>query len=181
MTQGIWRIFARELESFKNLHFNGLLLTKVYNVWASKVQSSYVWWHSRLIQGLKKNWLVLPKITWGIWNIFPRALESLKIGTWMASFGLNLNIYELKLYRGVMCHGNEKWCKNWSENDLSVQNWHEELDESWPEHSKISKNCTIMDSVWTKYIMFELKNYTGVMFNGTEYWCKIWRKTDLCF
>ena len=99
----------------------------------------------------------------------------------MASFGLNLNIYELKLYRGVMCHGNEKWCKNWSENDLSVQNWHEELDESWPEHSKISKNCTIMDSVWTKYIMFELKNYRGVIFDSNEYWCKIWRKTDLCF
>ena len=26
------------LESLKNLHFNGLLSTKVYNVWAKKVQ-----------------------------------------------------------------------------------------------------------------------------------------------
>ena len=34
---------------------------------------------------------------------------------------------------------------------------------------------------WPKYIMFELKKYSGVMFNGTEYWCKIWRKTDLYF
>ena len=34
---------------------------------------------------------------------------------------------------------------------------------------------------WTKYIMFELKKYRGVLFDGTEYWCNIWRKTDLCF
>ena len=30
-------------------------------------------------------------------------------------------------------------------------------------------------------VMFELKKYRGVMFDGTEDWCKIWRKTDLCF
>ena len=35
--------------------------------------------------------------------------------------------------------------------------------------------------LWPKYIMFEVKNYRGVMFDGTEDWCKIWRKTDLCF
>ena len=29
--------------------------------------------------------------------------------------------------------------------------------------------------------MFELKKYRGVMFDITEYWCKIWSKTDLCF
>ena len=32
-----------------------------------------------------------------------------------------------------------------------------------------------------KYIMLELKEYRGLMFNGTEDWCKIWRKTDLHF
>ena len=60
----------------------------------------------------------------------------------------------------------------WRGIDLSVQNWHGEFDEFWPEHSKISKICTLM---------FELKKYRGVIFDGTEYWCKIWRKTDLCF
>ena len=24
-----------------------------------------------------------------------------------------LKIYELKIYRGVICHDNEEWCKNW--------------------------------------------------------------------
>ena len=27
----------------------------------------------------------------------------------------------------------------------------------------------------------ELKKYREVMFDGTEYWCKFWRTTDLCF
>ena len=31
------------LESLKNVHFNVLFLSKVYNVWAKKVQGSYVW------------------------------------------------------------------------------------------------------------------------------------------
>ena len=38
----IWQIFIRAFENLKNLHFNELLLTKVYNVWAEKVQMSYV-------------------------------------------------------------------------------------------------------------------------------------------
>ena len=38
-----------------------------------------------------------------------------------------------------------------------------------------------MDYLWPKHIIFELKKYRGDMFDGTEYWCKIWRKTDLYF
>ena len=80
-----------------------------------------------------------------------------------------------------MCHDNEEWCKNWRGIDLSVQNWHEEFDEFWPEHSTISKICTLICCFWAKYIMFELKKYRGVIFDGTEYWWEIWRKNDLCF
>ena len=58
------------LESLKNLHFNGLLLTKVYNLWAKKVQRSYVWWHWILIQNLKEKWLLLSKMAGGIEQIF---------------------------------------------------------------------------------------------------------------
>ena len=54
----------------------------------------------------------------------------------------------------------------------NVQNWHEGFVEVWPE---LSKNWTLMVSnVWAQ-------KYRGVMFDGTEYWCKSWRKTDLCF
>ena len=36
LTWGIWQILTRALKNLKNLHFNGLLLNKVYNVWAKK-------------------------------------------------------------------------------------------------------------------------------------------------
>ena len=80
-----------------------------------------------------------------------------------------------------MCHDNEEWCKIWRGIDLSFQNWHEEFDEFWPEHSKLLKICTLMGCLWPKYIMFELKKYRGVIFHDTEEWCKIWRKIDLWF
>ena len=53
----IWWILSRALENLENLHFNGLLLIIVYNVWAKKVQRSYVWLHWILMQNLKENWL----------------------------------------------------------------------------------------------------------------------------
>ena len=37
-----------------------------------------------------------------------------------------------------------------------------------PEHSKVSKIFTLMDSFWAKYILFELKKYRGVIFHETE-------------
>ena len=71
--------------------------------------------------------------------------------------------------------------QNLKRNWLVVSNWHEKFYKFWPKHSNVSKICTLMGSFWPKYIMFELKKYRGVMFDGTEDWCKIWRKTDLCF
>ena len=40
----------------QNFHFNGLLLTKVYNVWAKQVQKSYVLWLWRVIQRKDNSW-----------------------------------------------------------------------------------------------------------------------------
>ena len=62
-----------------------------------------------------------------------------------------------RIWGGVMCHNNEEWCKIWRGIDLSVQNWHGEFDEFWPEHSKVSKSCTLMVCFWLKFIIFELK------------------------
>ena len=129
----------------------------------------------------RKTGLCFQKLSWEIWQIFTRALKSLQIGTLMASFCLKLKIYELKIYRGVIFHGNEEWCKNWRGIGLSIQNWHEEFDKFWPERSKISKISSLIGCFWPKWIMFELKKYRGVIFDSTEYWCNIWRKTDLCF
>ena len=61
------------------------------------------------------------------------------------------------------------------------QNWHEEFDKFWPEHSKVSKMFTLMGSFWAKYILFELKKYREVIFHETEEGYKIWRGIDLSF
>ena len=99
----------------------------------------------------------------------------------IAYFCLKLKMYEFKNCRGVVCHDNDEWCKIWRGTHLSVQNWHEEFDEFWHEHSKISNICTLMGYFWPKYIMFEKKKYRGVLLDDIEYWCNIWRKNDLCF
>ena len=69
-----YKIWPEHLKSLKKF-FNWLLVTKIYIVW-----------HWRVMQVLKKDWPVVWKKTWEIWQIFTRALESVKIGTLMGSF-----------------------------------------------------------------------------------------------
>ena len=87
---------TRALKSFKKLHFDWFLLCKVFNVWPKKAQRSYLSWHWKVMQNLNKNWFVVWKMTWGIWQIFTRALESVKIGNLMESFCPKEKKYELK-------------------------------------------------------------------------------------
>ena len=61
-------------------------MCQVYNVWPKKVQRGYLLWHWSFIQNLKKNWLVVWKMTCGIWQILTRTLVSVKIGTLIGSF-----------------------------------------------------------------------------------------------
>ena len=131
-------------------------MCKVFNAWPKKIQRSYLSWHWRVMQNLKKNWLVVWKMT-GILQIFTRAIWSLKIGIMMGSFNPKKEKYDLKIHRGVMCHENEEWCKIWRGIDLLFQYWHEEFDEFWPKYLKVSKIFILMCSFWAKYILFELK------------------------
>ena len=59
--QHIWRC--------QNWYFHGILLSKVENIWAKKLQGSYVQWHWRIMKNLKRNWL---------WRILNWTLESFK-------------------------------------------------------------------------------------------------------
>ena len=151
----------RALRNLKTLHFNGLILTKVYSVSAKKVQRNYVWFHSRLMQSLKENWLMLPKID-------VRNLANFHQSTWKSPSwdldGILLskveNLWAWNL-RESMYHDNKEWCKNWRGIYLSVQNWLEEFDKFWSKHSKFSKICTLMGFFWPKYVMLELKKSIG--------------------
>ena len=88
-------------------------------------------------------------------------------------------MYELKNYRGAMCHDNEEWHKIWRRIDLLFQNWHEEFDEFWSEHSKVSKVCTLLGFFWPKHIIFGLRKLREVIFHNTEEWCKNLKKNWL--
>ena len=59
-------LWPEHSKSLKKNCFNWLLVTKVYIyiVWATKLQWSYVSWQWRMIQKLKRYWLVVLKLTW---------------------------------------------------------------------------------------------------------------------
>ena len=140
LTWGIWRILTWALENLKNLHFNGLLLNKVYNVLAKKSIGEFclmvlnidATFEGKLICALKSD-------TRNLANLHRSMFESVNIGSLMVSFYPKYKIYELKIYRGSMCHDNEEWYKIWTGIDLSVQNWHGEFHKFWPQHSKTQK------------------------------------------
>ena len=83
-----WPVVWKKTRNLANFHqstwkcqnwdFDGILLSKVEKIWAENLQSSYVSWQWRLMQNLKRSWLVVLNLTWGIWGILIRALESLK-------------------------------------------------------------------------------------------------------
>ena len=70
---------------------------------------------------------VVWKMTWGIRQMFTKALESLRTGTLMGFFYPMQKMFDLKRYRGVMYYHNEKWCKIWTGIGLFFQNWHSNL------------------------------------------------------
>ena len=48
--------FSPKHSKVQKLHFDGLFLSKVYEVWAKKIQRSYLSWHWTVIQNLNKTW-----------------------------------------------------------------------------------------------------------------------------
>ena len=61
---------------------------------------------------------------------------------WILLYNLE-NVWASNLRGGAMHCDNDKWCKIWNGIDLLVQKWQEKFNKFWPEHSKISKICTL--------------------------------------
>ena len=102
-------------------------------------------WQWRMMQNLKRNWLV-SKLTWGIQRIWPKHLKVSNICTLMGSFWTKYIMFELKKYRGVIFHDTEEWCKIWRKTDLWFGKWHWEFGIFSPEHFKVSKLGNWWDS-----------------------------------
>ena len=96
MTWGIFWILMRAVASLKTSAWIA------YKVSAKKVQKNNLSWNWRVTETLKKNWLFVLKVTWGIWWILTRAVESLKICTLIGYFCGKYVMFELKKYRGAV-------------------------------------------------------------------------------
>ena len=119
------------LESVKNLHFNGIFLTKVNNVW--KKYRGGIFHDTR-------EWCKIWRKTdfFGKWHeefgkFSPEHVKVLKLGPLLGPFIQSGKCMSL-VFAAVICYDNEEWRKIWKRIELSVQNWHEKFNKFWPEH-----------------------------------------------
>ena len=155
------------------LDFDGFLLSKSYKVSTKKVQKSYLSWHWRMMQSLKKNWLVISNMAWVIWGIFTQPFKSLKITITWALFVHKVYRVWAKKYRGVIFHDTEQWCKIWINPDLVVSKMAWGIGWTFIRALKSLKICALMGSFFPNHTMFQLEIFIGIMCHDTEGWCKI--------
>ena len=118
-------------------------MSKLFIVWAKRVQRSYLSWHWGMIQTLERNRLVVSKLHEQFDKFWP---EHLKVSK---TFLL-----------GVMAMKND--AKFEEELTCYFKIYNREFDKFWPKHLKFSNIFTLMSSFWARYILFELKKYRGV-------------------
>ena len=97
--------FSHKHSKVQKFHFNGLLLSKLYKVWAKKMQRSYLSWYWTVMQNLKKPDLVVLKMAWGIEWTFIRALKSLKNCRLTGSFCPKHILFQIENFRGKLTCG----------------------------------------------------------------------------
>ena len=171
------RFWPEHSKVSNHFHFKRLLLSKVYIVWAKKVQKSYLSWNWRGIQNFERNRLSVWEMTSWIWQNFTRALESVKIGTLIGSFCPKWKMYELKIYRRVMCHDMKR---NKIEEEptchfkIGMRNLTNFDPSTWK-----SKKFVLIHFLSPKYITFGLQKYIGIIFHKEL--CNLWRENGLWF
>ena len=109
--------FHQSIWKSPNWNIDGILFSS-WKCTSLNLHVSYVSWQWRMMQKLKRNWLVSSKLTWGIWQILTRALESLK--------NVNFNRLLLTKVHNVwakksieeLFDGTKDWCKIWRNSDL---------------------------------------------------------------
>ena len=118
--------FHRTTQKSKTFNFNGLFLSKVYDLWAKKYRG--VIFHDN--EQWYKIWinpdLAVSKMAWAIGWTFIRALKSLKNYVLMGSF-CPKHLFQLENFRGIMYHDNEEWCKIQRKADLWLEKRHKEF------------------------------------------------------
>ena len=84
--------------------------------------------------------------------------NSMKMWDLIGFFCPEYVMFELKSTKDIF-HDTKERRKIWRGIDLPVQNWHDEFNEFWPEHFKVSNVCTLIGCFWPEYMTFELRKY----------------------
>ena len=147
-----FRIDIRNLTNFdlstwksQKFHFNVLLLSKVYIVWAKKSTEELSFMTLKSDAKFEEKITFVLEITWGTWEIFTRDLKVSKLELWCDPFVQSRKCTSLKFTEGLcimamkndMCHDNKKWYKNWRGAELLFSNWYVELPKLSPKHFKV--------------------------------------------
>ena len=136
----IWKDMKHEnLASFhqrtwncQNWNFDKILLSKVENLWALNLQWSYVSWQWGMIQKLKRNWLVILKLTWISQNLTRALQKSNFFFNWLLVtkvyffWATNVQRSYLSWHWGVMTSGLKKDMRNsanFRQSTWKCQNW----------------------------------------------------------
>ena len=132
-----------------------------------------------MMQNLKRNWLVISKLTWWIWRVLNPACESLKIFNLMCSFWAKYIYFQAEKVQRSYLSRNWRGIQHSERNRLVVSKlaWGIWQNLTWVLESL--KDFHFNGLLWARYILFELKIYRGVIFHDTDKWWKIWRKIDL--
>ena len=112
---------TQALESLKNFHFNGVLLSKLYNAWAKKVHWINLPWNWSGIQNLQRNRFVISNWHTEFYKFGPEHSWISKTFNLIGSFWTKYIMFELKKYMQIIFHETEEGYKIWPEIDLSVQ------------------------------------------------------------
>ena len=120
-----------------NLYFDTLLLLKAYKISAKKLYRTYVSWHWRVMQTLKKIQCVAQK--WQEFGEFwSKHSKVSKISNLIGTFHAKYKTFDLKKYSGVIFHDIEDFCKFWRkltcglENDIrDLANFHQSTENWW--------------------------------------------------
>ena len=166
------QILTRALESLKTLCFNWLLVTKVYLVWATKIQGSYLSWHWREMQFWRKTHLWFEKRFEKFGRFFPEHLKVSKLGLWWDPF--------IQSRKGMTLKFAEELCVMTMKNNA-------EIEKCWLVISKL-RNLTILTRalenlkqllfnwlLWPKYIMFQVRK--AKLQNLKEKWLALSKTT----
>ena len=124
----------------------------------------------KLTRGLENNMKNLENFNQSTWK------WGSKLGLLWVTFIPSRKCMRLKFTRELCSMTMKKDAK--FEKELTSSKRHEEFSKFWPKHSKISNICTLMKCFWRKYLMLQIRKYSGCLMT-LEIDKKKWRKTDL--